>query len=591
MKKTIFSNFGLESTKHHDKQSISIFQVWLLTLCIAAILGFHSEPVLASDAQELTINVPDKSVFLSQANTCPSVTPGKIYRFIQGIDDCLRPMTEQEIQDNLNDPFAKEVLRQNKFPDNVSEIVQEVDDSISSFQHFSYLVGEGTQIPLSVAPRDASRNLRYVVTFGTSPNDAQIFLSASPGGNSSFHQVISWDSDSQQYNYYERIQQVWSWAGNSSFARKSSTVGLGCFDCHHNGVVIMKELESPWNNWQSQLANVSPLVVPTAVAEEDLFQNLTGAEVLEGALQSGVQNYYNQWRKDRYQRNGSTIQLSDVNEMLRHLTTNTTINFRSSSIQSNGQQTSPPDRNIDGIPRDFFVWDSVLGTFLNIEYSIPNFEFQRNDYDAYLLQNKFELIQTSSTAPLGEVADDRIVYTKDGSTYFSFFVPVPSFEDSFMARQLKNAGIVTDKFMTALLMVDFKNPVFSEKRPNLQKYADQITTGTIDNGISSVPNDFVQLVSQDNTQPACTFNTFDNCSAEQQFLYIWNLPDDQWKNSAKQLIQEYLDELDSLSANEQLDRLMQLSVKRRLEFQSSNWKPLSNLDEFSLLLPYVERPQ
>ncbi|MEM8721742.1 MAG: hypothetical protein AAGE84_21000 [Cyanobacteria bacterium P01_G01_bin.39] len=598
MRKIIVHTLVPKSISKYQKSLIKIFQVCILNLAIAIIVAIHSQLALAIGNEEFTANFVDKRLYLSQVNTCAPVTPDKIYRFIQGEDNCLVPMTTSEIEENLNDPFAENILRADKFPESVSEIVQQVDNSINNFQHDSYLVGEGTQIPLTTAPREAQRNLRYTITFGPSKNNAQIFLSASPGGDSSFHQVVSWDSNSQQYNFYERAVQkgitdnakVWSWAGNSSLARRSPTKGQGCFDCHHNGAVIMKELESPWNNWQSQLATISPTLVPTAVAQEALFQNLTGAEVLEGAIQSSVQNYYNQWLRERYQRNGETIQLSDVDQMLRHLTTNTTINFKSTSIQSNRQQTSPADRDIDGIPNNFLIWDKILRNFLNVDYTIPNFTFQRDDYDAYLQQRKFELIQTQSTAPLGEVGSDPIAYQKDGSTYFSFFVPVPSFEDTYMATQLKNADIVTDKFMTALLMVDFKNPVFSQKRSSLQKYAAQITSGTIDqNKTSSVPDEFAQLVNANNSQPACTLENFDNCSAEQQFLYIWNLPGNQWQTIAKQLIQQYFDQLNSLTSKEQLNQLMALSIKRRGQFQSATWKPLSNLDEFSLLLPYVER--
>jgi len=597
MKEDIVHNLVQKLTKQGNNSWSRIFDICILNLFIAIIIGFHSQFALA---EEFIIN-SDQRLYLSQANTCATVTSGIIYRFVEGEDDCLIPMSTEEIEEKLNDPFAQEILRANKFPETVREIVQEIDDSIPNFQQDSYLVGEGTQIPLSVAPREAERNLRYAITFGPSKNNAQIFLSASPGGDSNFHQVISWDSNSQQYNFYERSaqkkipgnDQVWSWTGNSSLARQSATQGLGCFDCHHNGVVIMKELASPWNNWQSQLAKISPTLVPTAVANEALFKNLTGAEVLEGSIQSGVQNYYSQWLRSRYQRNDDTIQLSDVDQMLRHLTTNTTINFKSSTVQSNGLQTSPQNRAINGIPKDFFLWDKVLSTVLNIEYSIPNFTFPRNDYDAYLQQHQWELIQTESSAPLGEVANDRIAYQQDGSTYFSFFVPVPSFEDTYMATQLKNARIVTDKFMAALLMVDFKNPVFSPKRSRLQQYAAQITSGTIENNISTVPRDFAQLISANNTQSVCTINNFDNCSAEQQFLYIWNLPDDQWKDTAKQLIQQYLDELDNLAPSEQLDQLMQLSIKRRGQFKSpnANWQSISNLNEFSLLLPYIERSQ
>lgn len=572
-----------------------VLRVLILISCVATTLSFYSGVALASPSIRLPVRA--SNTFFSQAaNACKPVISDKIYRFIEGIDTCVIPMTEQEISKDLNDPFAQNILRKHEpLPKSVNDIVAVVDSSISDFQKVSYMVGEGSQIPLSVSPREDPRNLRYAITWGPSKDDARIFLSASPGGNSSFHQVIAWDNQAKQYNYYQLISQrniqdnvkVWSWAGSSRFARNSQTVGKGCFDCHHNGVVIMKELKAPWNNWQSQLATISPLVVPSEVAQESLFKNLTGAEVLEGSIRGGFQRYYSEWLRGRYQRSGGEIHLSNVNEMLRHLIINTTINLESTAIQSDGQQTSPANRDIDGIPNNFLLWDDVLNTLLDIGYTIPKIKFNRKDYDAYLNQQKFSLIQTSSGAPLGEVPNDSILYQKGGSTYFAFFVPIPSLEDTYMTTQLKNARIVTDKFIASLLMVDFKNPVFSEKRAELQKYANQITSGTIKNNISSVPDEFAQLVKQGDNQPVCSADIFDSCSAEQQFLYIWNLPDNQWKATTKQLIQQYLDDLKQLSVDEQLDQLMQLSVKRRTQFQSDDWKPISNLNEFSLLLPYL----
>lgn len=515
---------------------------------------------------------------------CTAVEIGKIYRFIEGIDSCVTAMTQQEIEDKLNDQFATNVLRKGTFPDSVDKIIQAISNSGLNFQQANYMVGEGGQIPTMIAPREAPRNLRYAITWGTNPTtSAQILLSAAPGGDSSFLQIISWDSTASKYNFYEFREQrssdigsttkVWSWGGDSSMARLPQTIGQGCFDCHHNGVVIMKELAFPWNNWQSQRATISSQVVPIAVTNEPMFQNLTGAENLEQVIRGGFQNYYTNWLRKRYQKQGSTVQLSDTNQMLAHVISNTTINFASTNIQSNGSQTSPPNSDISGIPNDFFFWDSILSTTLGLQYQIPTITFKRNDYENYLKANNFKLVQ-----------DEFPGYEQNGSTYFAFFVPVPSAEDTLMVRQLRQQKILSDKFVAALLMVDFKNPVFSEKRTSLQQYADQITTGNITNGVSDVPDKFVALVkTAADKQPACDSNKLDSCTAEQQFLQTWNLPDDQWKATVQQQIQNYLNTIAQLSPDEQLDRLMKLSVQRRNKFKS--WKYIGNLDEFSLLLP------
>ncbi len=538
-----------------------------------------------------------EQTLIAQTNAnCAPVELSQISRFIDGMDSCVASMTEQEIGENLNDPFATAILRKGIFPDSVDAIVTEVSNSGLNLQQANYLLGEGSQIPTTVASREAPRNLRYVLTWGTSPtSSAQILLNAPPGGDSSFLQVISWNAQAKKYNFYEfRTQvgeinnistRVWVWAGDSPMAQASQTMGHGCFDCHQNGVVIMKELAFPWNNWHSQRATISPLNVPIAVAQEQIFQKLEGAEILERVIRSGFQIYHQNWLRDRVKNEEGTIRLTDVNEMLRHLTTNTTINLTSTNIESKGANTSPANSDLSGIPNDFFLWDSALRTALNLNYTIEPIQFKRNDYDNYLKIHNFKLVQSDFTKP-----DGSPLYEQDGSTYFAFFVPVPSAEDLFLLTQMRSAKILNDKFIASLLMVDFKNPVFSEKRTSLQQYAEQMTTGTIINGVSSVPDEFANKVKAVATsQPDCDSANWDTCSSEQQFLFTWNLPDDQWKTSVQQQIQTYLDEINNLSESERLDRLMRLAVKRRSQFQS--WPTIKNLQEFSLLFPQTDLPQ
>lgn len=542
---------------------------------------------------------------MSEPN-CEPVVGGKIYRHIAGIDQCVTPMTDDDITTNLDDPFATEILRKGSFPDSVDAISTAISGSGLQLQQASFLVGEGSQIPTTIASRDQPRNLRYVISWTPNITEDQIFLSAAPGGNSSFLQLIAWNGKANKYNFYEFREQVggtskyqfgqqvgetssasaptkvWSWAGDSAMAQTEPSMGHGCFDCHHNGVVIMKELAFPWNNWHSQLARISPLVVPLAVAQETFFQRRNGAENLEKAVNDGFHMYYKNWLTDRLKTEGGITQLSDVNQMLRHIITNTTVNLTSTQILSNGANTSPPNRDISGIPSDFFLWDSALRKALGLTYNIPAIAFKRQDYDNYLNTHNFKLVQSDFTKP-----DGSPLYEQKGSTHFSFFIPVPAAEDLFLLAEMRSKNIMTEKFIAAVLMVDFKNPVFSEKRSSLQKYADQISTGTITSGLSSVPTDFAAKVrNAAGGQPTCDENNFDQCTAEQQFLKTWDLRDDQWKTVVQMQIQSYLNEFQTMTDQGKLDRLMRLSVKRRNQFQS--WPKIRNLNEFSLLLPQTD---
>jgi hypothetical protein len=512
--------------------------------------------------------------------SCEPVAADRIYRLIEGIDNCVLPMTAAEISTELQDPFATSVLRKDSFPDTVDAILQAL--STSGLIETSYIIGEGGQVPLSVAPRDAARNLRYVVTWGPSESSAQILLSAAAGGHSGFHQVISWDSASSKYNFYQLIPQVgedgpfvWSWAGDSTMARQPQTLGKGCFDCHHNGVIIMKELQAPWNNWDSQLATIASAVVPEAVASEALFQDKTGAQVLERAVQGGFQTYYRAWLRERFHSAASDIQLTDVPQMLRHITTNTTLNFQSSQMQSRGANTSPPNQDISGLPRDFLVWDSVLSTVLALDYTRPDVTLPRDAYDQFLKDHAFELVQRFG---------DQTLYAEQGSTYFATFVPVPPAEDVFFITQLRSAGIVTDKLIAAILLVDFTNPVFSRARARLQAYAEMVPTGTVTDGVSSVPTDFAEKVRQGaQGQPPCDQSRIDECTAEQQFLSIWDLSDADWKARAEARISAYIDAINALQPQQQVEQLMSRVVLRQQQF--TTWPLLSNLHELSLQVP------
>ena len=128
MKKIIVHKLALKLTRHGNQSLIKIFQVCILNLLLVIIISFSSQFALASESKSLITNGSASRAYLAQANnTCAPVTANRIYRFIQGEDDCLVAMTTSEIEENLNDPFAENILRANKFPENVSEIVQEID--------------------------------------------------------------------------------------------------------------------------------------------------------------------------------------------------------------------------------------------------------------------------------------------------------------------------------------------------------------------------------------------------------------------------------------------------------------------------------
>jgi hypothetical protein len=515
---------------------------------------------------------------------CPAVQPGQIYRFVAGVDACMAPMSADSVAAQLNDAWAVNVLRPNAggagpWPDSVAGIVSAIGASPAAYAPVSYMVGEGSQIPPSVTPVSSTRDLRYVVTFGTSAANPLIFLSARPAGVQggtppSFLQVISYDPQKRKYNYYQYVNnddvqapqgpdstRTWAWAGDSGGATNSQTTEQGCFACHLNGGLNMKERTFPWNNWNSNAALIPATNLPTAVQQDPLFRGLISANQLETVFEAAQTNVMNNWITGNVQ--SGTV--SNVPQLLARLIRNTTVNFAATQVQSASSS------NVTGLPSEIFLPDSILSSVLGLRYSFPGASIPRGNFNAFVTSRQFQLVNTNGSPP----------YAQPGTNFFAGFVPVPSYEDRQAIRVLLMRNVVNTKFAGAVTMVDFTNPVFSPVRNSLQQYANQIPTGQA-NG-TDIPTRFAALAAAAAaSQPACDTTALGACTAEQQFLFYWNSP--AWQTSAQNRINAYFQALSArLATQEGQDDVMTLIVSRGVQFQ--NFWPICNLAEFSLLLP------
>ena len=523
------------------------------------------------------------------ASPCPPVVAGQIYRFIDGIDSCMIPMAAGDLATELNDPWGALVLRKNAggagpWPASVADIVNAMGSVSAShqLQQFSYLVGEGTQIPTTIAPRTGNRDLRYVITWGPSIASPSVFLSAvpagvSPGQPAPFLQIIAFDATKQKFNYYQYISnssvtndagttKSWSWAGDTSFARAPQTVGQGCFRCHLNGGLNMKELTPPWNNWQSPQASVNAAVVPPEVAIDPLFLNLSGADKFQQAFEGAQFNLSVRFVRGSIQGK----QVSNPPELLRRLIETTTVNFASSQVQSHSSA------DVTALPNDFFLNDSVLRNVLNLNYALPPLALARGSYQSFVAAQQFQLVNRAA-------ADGPPDYSQPSPTFFAFFVPVPAYEDAKAIQQLVFQKVVSAKFAAAILMVDFPNPIFSPARSSLGKYAAQIAQANLTPDPTDAETQFASLVAQAAAgQPACNPASITSCTPEQQFLFYWNQAN--WQAACQQQINAYLAAVGTrIKTPAGVDDYLTLSVARANQFSTA---PLvSNLHEFDLLLP------
>lgn len=515
---------------------------------------------------------------------CPAVQAGQIYRFVAGADGCMAPLSADSVAAELNDAWAVNVLRPNAggagpWPDSVAGIVSAIAASPAAYAPVSYMVGEGSQIPPSVTPVGSTRDLRYVVTFGTSAANPAIFVSARPAGVQGgtppgFLQVISYDPRKRKYNYYQYINnddvqapqgpdstRTWAWAGDSGGATDPRTTEQGCFACHLNGGLNMKERTFPWNNWNSSAALIPPANVPAAVQQDPLFQHLIGANQLETVFESAQTSVMNNWITGNVQ-NGTA---SNVPQLLARLIRNTTVNFAAAQVQS------ASSANVTGLPSEIFLPDSILSSVLGLRYSFPGASIPRDSFNAFVTSKQYQLVNTNGTP----------FYTQPGTNFFAGFVPVPSYEDRQAIRVLLMRNVINAQFAGAVTMVDFTNPVFSPVRNSLQQYADQIPTGQA-NG-TDIPTRFAALAAAAAaSQPACDTTALGGCTGEQQFLFYWNNP--AWQASAQNRINAYFQALSArLATQAGQDDVMTLIVSRGVQFQ--NFWPICNLAEFSLLLP------
>ena len=516
------------------------------------------------------------------APACDLVQPNKLYRLIEGLDgDCPIPMSQEEIQQELHDPFWAGILSTGRWPGSVQDIATAVLQAFPTWSPTSFLVGEGMQIPLSVANRDANRDLRYVIGWGPASGSPVIFLSARPpqvqGGTTlTALQVIAFDATKQLYNYYQFINNqedyvpppsTWTWSGDSHHAWQGPSVGKGCFQCHLNGALNMKELTPPWNNWNATSPGqpVNPDNVPEALTTDPLFQNLASAQVLQTIFQGAHTQIFGVLLQQSI--SGTTV--SNVPLLLRRLILNTTVNFASSQNRSASGMAM-------AFPNDFYLYDSLLrDPSIGLTYTFPTpLSISGPAYANYIKAQQFQLVNCKDGEPS---------YSSPGATFFAMFVPVRAFEDTTAITQMLTANVISQQFAVAILMVDFQNPVFSQPRSQLMTYANQIQTASLVPSLNDAPTQFANLVGKV-AKPCSSAADLPQCTPEEQFLYYYQ---PSWKTLAQQQITSYLQKVQQRlgfsGTGPGVNDYMALSVSRGLQF--TNWNLLCDLDEKELLLP------
>jgi len=509
-----------------------------------------------------------RALLLSAEHRTMLAQGGQIFRMIAGVDAAPQPMTDADITSLLNDPFAALLLRRGTFPATLQDVLGAFDALNGQPEGLpaqkSYLVGEGSQIPWSSQTAAVDRLLRLAVIRasqqGASAGNVDVLISTAAAGDpaTDFLQIVGWDETNGVFNYYQRVEPAtWVWAGNSTHALDPASRGQGCFDSHVNGSMVMKELKQPWNNWQSMNATIDAALAPAdPLRQNALYTGRTGAEDLQATVvQPGIQR----WNRARVSRAvASDHTITHVPWFLRQLLDTTTVNLVSSTRES---QAITPTTTVD-VPLTFFLNSDAFLNRLQLNPTITPPTVSGAFYQASLTQFDFSLTADGFRQP--------------GDTFFAFLVPEPAFEDLDLVDQLLQAGLLSPRFVACALMVDFPNPVFSQRRAQLLRaIPDTLTLNAAHDNLSDQLAQAIVNASQTSPQD----------SPEREFAANWQLGATAWQAAIEQRLTAYMVAVTQhLTTQAGFFDYVRLAESRRREFRP---RPLN---EFSLLLPVTNTP-
>lgn len=263
-------------------------------------------------------------------------------------------------------------------------------------------------------------------------------------------EAIAWDEKKGAYNFYELRENEkatrWYYRGdtydiyldNQLLHRQKNAFGtrLRCSGCHSSGGLIMKELDSPHNDWWQKKR---PLLFGNYTIDSsvtDIIKELQSAKLMAKAVNQG-----NHKLISHPQFNAHLHALS-LQEQLRPLFCPVELN-----LKSDNKPLLEKHAQIE-IPVEFFVDHRLLPkrppSSITISYS---------DYDNLMRQYHSQFPQTALP-----------------DSDHAWLTPVKAISDVMMVDQLMKDGVIDEKFVYDVLMIDFTNPVLSQTRCGLLRY-------------------------------------------------------------------------------------------------------------------------
>lgn len=465
----------------------------------------------------------------------------------------------------LADPLGRLLRSGQPFPLSLSQLLQALtglDGTPEALpDQLVFLVADGGHIPWTPETDTLQRSFRFVVARGR--GEFTLLVSASTAiaseADGAFLQIIGWDAAHEVFHYYERLQGTFFWAGMSPHALASGTRGKGPFDSHVNGSMVMKELRAPWIHWHAPQAgiNAEALAPHDPLRHEPLFQQRVTAERLETEV---VRPGIRRWNDSRVRKAvGEDGVWRDIRHFLRQVVMDTTVNLASSETVSHLVMDDVPLRP----PLSFFINRDTLFDTLGLvpgdpviaEIVIPGRLYRDclRRYDVHRSDGSMRV---------------------EGDVQFAFLTPEPAFEDTQLAEAMIRKGLLSKRFLAALSMMDFSNPVFSGRRAALLHYVPEEARGA--DPPATMEAEFVEALrkaiaggANGTDRPDCP---------EQEFLVNWETPD--FENAFIARITAYFAALRSGMADpDVVDGWFRLAEFRRRRFRR---RPLA---EFALTTP------
>lgn len=375
-------------------------------------------------------------------------------------------MEKDDIAD-LGDLFSKEILLKNKYPSTLNQLVKSIEEieGYSKANRRMFLVAEGGQF--KIEHPDFTLNARLVFTWqksNTSPPDFLLSTIPATNNNKSLLQLIAWSPSDNSFHFFERINNVWGWAGNSFTALTTPTRGKGPFDSHINGGLVMKELKFPWAHWHSQ-SNSIPREVFEADSEfntDSLFSKIDGAEQLENIVKNGIRR----WTKSRLSNDINSSALQNLISYFNQVITPTSANLISSSLNFDEVQN-----NELKLPSSFFFdIDAIEMAALEIDPTIDVVPSDNITVEGKLYKKTCDALNMKVLSQNGSTQFN-------GDTHFCFLVPERAFEDLEVCRQLVEQKVISPKMLLCLIMIDFTNPLESKSREKILDYCPEKIDG------------------------------------------------------------------------------------------------------------------